>query len=344
MKIQKKDLRSGIVSVLVTHLQDLWYLSHIIQKDDLVTGKASRKTDVTEKDKVKRVFTVQIRAESLDYQETTLRVNGIITEAPDDIEKGVFQNISLEDGSFVTIKKVHWSVPDLKRLEDATKEDTNTIIVSLDRDRACFAALKKRGYSILTELKGDVQKKGYQTDAKDFFGEIINHLEQYNLKYAPSKIIVASPSFWKQTLTKYLSKELTEKVIYANTSSGDESGIKEVLQQESVSKALKEDNITKQIQFVEEFLTQIKTQGKAAYGWKETLAAIDAGAVEVLLITDRFLKDAQESGIFSRVDKAMESVEKSRGAIYIIEELNQAGKLLQGFGGIGAILRYKLVQ
>ena len=55
MKILKSDLKHGKVVVGVQSLDDLWHLSQIIDKGDLVSSKTTRKIKATEKETEKKV-------------------------------------------------------------------------------------------------------------------------------------------------------------------------------------------------------------------------------------------------------------------------------------------------
>ena len=56
--------------------------------------------------------------------------------------------------------------------------------------------MKKYGYQLLVDIKGNVAKKA---DAKQvessFYKEILRQLEEYNDRYKLNKIIIASPAF-----------------------------------------------------------------------------------------------------------------------------------------------------
>ena len=63
MKIIHKDLKKGIIKIKAQNLDDLWYLSHIIDKGDLISGKTERKIQLgTEKSRqVKKLIFVTLK-------------------------------------------------------------------------------------------------------------------------------------------------------------------------------------------------------------------------------------------------------------------------------------------
>ena len=93
---------------------------------------------------------------------------------------------------------------------------------------------------------------------------------------------------------------------------------------------------------VEELLSEIKKNNLAGYGFEDTKKAVFAGAVNKLLITDDFIQQKRAAEEYDELDQLMKQVDSSQGEIYIISSKHESGKRLDGLGGIGVILRYKL--
>ena len=87
-------------------------------------------------------------------------------------------------------------------------------------------------------------------------------------------------------------------------------------------------------------LKQISSGGKCAYGIKEVEESVKIGAVETFLITDKFMEKNIDD--FKKIDEIMRSVEKKNGKIMILKSSNEPGEKLDGLGGIGALLRYRI--
>jgi len=109
-----------------------------------------------------------------------------------------------------------------------------------------------------------------------------------------------------------------------------------------VHQALHEDRTAKELQIVEELLTQIAKDELGVYGIKETEQAVQAGAVKHLLISDKLIHKAREKGTFERIDALMKMVDSIKAEITVVASENDGGKKLDGLGGIGALLRYKI--
>jgi protein pelota len=348
MKILSKDLRHGLVKVQVDSLDDLWYLSHVIDVNDHVSGKTLRKIKIGEEPNIKVVrkpVFLKIKVEKVDFvpETSSLRVLGTVTEGPEDVSKGSHHSFGFELNDSFTIFKSQWLRFQLDKLEEAAKPKSNVLILVLDRDSASFALLKGSGYSLLSSLSGDVAKKDVEQQVKgNFFDAVAKSLGQYVDRYSPGSIVVGSPGFWKQEFSKSLSDELKEKIVFATCSSVGESGINELLKRDEVKSALKQDRITKEISAIESLLAEIHKEGNVVYGLKETELAAESGAVERLFVSDGFLQALRQGEEYAKIDSLMRLVERTKGGILIISSDHEGGRKLDGLGGVAALLRFKI--
>ncbi len=343
MKILKKELKDGKVVVQVQSLDDLWYISHAIQKGDVVIGKTTRKVRMgSAEEAVKRQYVLSMAVEDVEFKDKELRISGKTTEEKEDIPKGAHHTIDAEVGGILTIIKEKWPKYQLDRLEEATKEQLNALIVVFDRELCVLARLKPQGYELIAELRGKVKKKGYDTTTvTNFYREIIAAVRGYDERNKPDKIVLASPAFWKEELLNELksdqkSRLLMEKMVMAACSSVSENAIDEVLKRPEMETALANARVAKEMRLVDEVMTEIARDGKAAYGAKETETAIEAGAVEKLLVTDVKVYKSPA------MEALMRKAEGNGGKVFIINSENPAGQKLDTLGGVAALLRYKI--
>lgn len=353
MKQLYLDLKKGEAKLKIENLDDLWYLSQIIDINDYVKGKTIRKIKIgKEGDRkqriVKKPVFLKIKAEKIELSQDSLRILGLITESPEEIQKGEHHTFNLEPNVVFTLIKERWLKYQIDRLKEACREKVSKIlIVVMDREDAFFALLKKYGYDILADIKGEVSKKGIEKSLKslisNFYQEIINKIDEYVKRYKIVKVILASPAFWKEELMKELKdEELRKKILLASCNATGKNGINEVLKRPEVKAALHEDRISKEINLVEELLTEISKNNLAAYGLKETENAVNAGAVKALLITDSLIQKLREKGEYEKIDNMMKLTDSMKGSVNIISSGHEGGKKLNGLGGIGAVLRYRL--
>src|SRR3989344_8805013 len=107
MQLISSDFKKGLVKLRVTDKDDLWYLSNLIDQGDLIRGKTTRKIKIGEGENaksVKKTLTLSIQAEKVELTENSLHVNGKVQEESEDVAKGSYQSITLEEGSEFSIE------------------------------------------------------------------------------------------------------------------------------------------------------------------------------------------------------------------------------------------------
>ncbi|MBT4857972.1 mRNA surveillance protein pelota [archaeon] len=351
MKIIKKDYKKGFIKLKIENLDDLWYTSYIIDKSDIIKAKTYRKIKLGEdtdrnKKVIKRAVYLAIEIEKFEFSKYTnvFRISGIIKGGPEDIPLGDHHTINLEEGSEFSLQKASFLKYQIDKIEESAKDTHSKILICVhDRDEAYFAMLKKYGFELISQIKGNVAKKAdVKTESSDFYPQIKKVLEEYDAKYNFSNIIIASPGFWKEYIQKIMKDPIKKKIVYATCSAVGSNGINEVIKRPEVQTVLKQEKFASEIKEVEKLLEEIGKNGKAEYGLKEVKKAIDLGAVSDLLITDDLIHKKRQEEKFEEIDFLMRKVESMQGKIHLISSEHSGGKKLDGLGGIGSILRYKI--
>lgn len=115
-------------------------------------------------------------------------------------------------------------------------------------------------------------------------------------------ILIASPAFVKDAFYEYMIQEATktdQKVILENkskfmlvhASSGFKHSLKEVLQDPAVVNKMSDTKAAGEVKRLETFYTMLQTEpARAFYGKKHVQCAVDAQAVETLLISDNLFR------------------------------------------------------
>lgn len=351
MKIIFKNLKKGEIKVKAENLDDLWYLSNIIDKGDLIKGSTVRKLKLGNDEQrksqiIKKPVTLSINVEKIEFSKysDTLRASGKIIEAPEDIPKNSYHTIEIKENSIILIAKPKWFSYQIKKLEESSKDiQLKVLICVFDREEASFALLKRYGYDFLTGLSGDVQKKQVEEKKEStFYKQITKQMQDYCKKYNIKHIILASPAFWKEYLLKEMPSELKKITTQATCSDTGKKGIEEVLKRPEVISVLKEEQAIKEAKLVEELLKEIAKNKLAVYGIKETKKAAEYGAIKVLLVSDELIHKLRQEDDFEKLDNIMKITDSAKGEIHIISTEHESGKKLAGLGGIGAILRYQI--
>ena len=356
MRLIFSDFKKGIARIKVDNLDDLWYLSGIVDEGDIVKARTVRKIKLGKDDSrasniVKKPVTLSIKADKIEFHKYSgsLRMGGAVVEGPEDVPKGSHHTFDVTENTVLTIIKPRWLGFQIGRLKESVQNrPAKVIICILDRDEACFALLKDYGYDYLGELAGEVQKKAVEDKGikeGEFYGKVIAALEDYVKRYSAGYVIIASPAFWKEDMMKALKKknnELAEKVTLATCNAFGKNAINEVLKRDEVRSVLKHDRVVRETNYVEELFRGIAKKEPAEYGLKYVKEAAEAGAVRMLLLTDSLIRDMRQEGSYNELEYVMRLVDQKKGEVHIISADNDAGSRLNGLGGIGAILRYKI--
>ncbi|MBU2638073.1 MAG: mRNA surveillance protein pelota [Nanoarchaeota archaeon] len=349
MKIIFKDWKSGELKAQAENKDDLWVLSQIIEPGDLVKGKSTRKVKLGGSEQkvsvVKKTVNLAVEVEKTEYNADTLRVAGIVRQGPDDVPSGSYHTIEVEENTIIKITKPKWLKYQIDRVVESTKEKAAVLICIIDRGEAGFALLKPYGYEWLSEFEGDVCKKDFDEKKEPkFYEEAAAMLADYVKRYNAERVVIASPAFWKDEFMKVLKKknpEIVKKAVLATCNTTGKEGVNEVLKRPEIKTALLEQRSATEIQFVENLMKEIG-KDNAAYGLKDVKDAAEAGAVSVLLVTGKFIEKAKADGKFAAIDSIMRGVDNAKGEVVIVSSSHEGGKELDGLGGIGALLRYRV--
>ncbi len=349
MHIIHQDNKKALVKFKVTDPDDLWYLSTLVEPLDLISASTTRKLKIGDAENakvIKKTVYVTIEAETIEFSSTgtALRINGKIKSLHEDIPKDSYQSITLEINDEATLQKAHFLSYHLQKLNEASEKKYAYLICLFDREEALFALTKTRGHEILLTLKGDVPKKAQKIEIKkDFYEELITLLQSYTQRYNPERIIIASPAFYKEDLMKKISApELRQKITLAACSDITETALSEIMRSTELTAALKTSRAREEQLLIEQLLSEINKEGKAVYGFEQTKQAIDTGAAQTLLLTEKCIQQFRLTNHHPELDRLLKSIETSQGKIHLISSEHDAGKKLDGLGGIAALLRYKL--
>ena len=193
-------------------------------------------------------------------------------------------------------------------------------------------------------------------------------------------LIVGGPGMTKQYFMdkKVIHHELAKRILgVLDTSYTDEGGIRELVQKSE--DLLKDTEMMREKVTLDNFLGEVAKDGVATYGSNEVEKAMDEGRVKTLIISEDIpwivIKklcghcDKEEIEIFknpndyeeskvscSECKSKVEVMEEVDYLDYMLEKANDTGagvrvistetsqgqQFLEGFGGVGAILRYKI--
>jgi len=343
MKILKVDRKNNCFEAIPDSFDDLWHIEKLVEKGDLVSGESERKIKPkTEGEKAfrQKIF-VEIEAEKTDYQEATnqLRILGIVTSAkPEElVALKAHHAIEVEPGTKITVKKKelkNYHVERLERAKNASGRE-KLLLVVMDDEEAELAFLKDNGLETKTRILAGKSGKRYENKEKGnkYFDEITSAIENTGAE----KIVIAGPGFEKDKFRKFLDeKKPGKKISYETTNSVGITGLNELVKTGKIDKLIENYHSAEEAKAVEKILQGLGL-GEASVGFEETKKAVDANAVETLTISEKTIAEQRQ-----KTEEIIDKADRLGAKIIFVNPKSEAGKQLEGLGGIAASLRYKM--
>jgi len=345
MRVVARDLKHGRLKLASETLDDLWHLYNLIEPGDLVGSLTARREEGAS-DKIrpdrgeKRKMFLTLRAENVEFHEFSdrLRVLGVIVAGPQDL--GSHHTFNLESDDTVEITKTRWPRHHMERIDEAVKCANRPLmlVLALEDDSATLGVLHHYGIRVAAQIGGRSGGKQYKeaNAGKDFFESVLDVLRHERQDGKP--LVVIGPGFTKEEFVKFVrdrEPELVKGAVIEGTGQAGTTGIHEALKSGSVTRALGDQRVAREVQAVEELLVGISKNGPVTYGPKHVKKALNRSAVERLLISDKLVRKGE-------AESYLESCRNQGGESIIISSVHEGGKKLEGLGGIGAFLRYKL--
>ncbi len=346
MQVVHKDLRKGVVRVVPENSEDVWALSTIIAPGDRVEGVTERKIKVQDKDGettriIKKTVRLAVDAEKLQFAEGQLRVSGKIGEGPDDIPRGSYHTLSVQQQDRITISKPSWPRYLLDKLQETTRlQRPKLLLLIFDREEAIFATLQHQQAKVLLQLKGDVAKKDREGGKEPFFKTIAQTAKTLLEREQAVYLIAASPSFWNDYLKKELDAAVLSKTVFAGVSQAHVQAIPEVLKRPELQQVLAQEQSVQEAKLVDAVLAHI-AQGLAFYGLKEAEEAITTGNAEEVLVTEHLFKRMMDQGTYHHLQDLLRTAEQTKAGIKVLGS-GEAQHRIDALGGIAGKRRWQI--
>ena len=348
MKVIFKDLKHGEIKVVAENLDDIWHLYNIIEEGDLVRAVTFRTVENGKDDEIrskksdKKRMRLGIIVTEVKFHEFSdrLRIHGKIVEGPQDL--GSFHTLNVTDDSMepISIIKNNWKHYQLNRIDEAFKQRNAPVVkfISLDDDIATIAVLRQSGIQYIADVQSKRSGKMYDSPdtVNSYFGEIISILK--TISKIGADLVIVGPGFTREYFVKHgreKNPELFTKYYAHNTGHAGMNGIQEAIKTGIVKQITQENRVVFETEQVEKLFEEIRKNGLASYGFLEVEQALKSGAVERLLITDKLIRT--EKGV-----RLLDIAKQKNSSFTIINTMHDAGKKIDGIGGVGAILRFKI--
>jgi protein pelota len=353
VRILKKGPKGLELKLYIDNLNDLWYLYNLVEVDDLVFGLTFRRDERSD-DKIrperieKKKVRLGVRVNKIEFHDFSdrLRVHGLIERSSkSDISLGAHHTLNFVAGNDISIiKESEWADHQLDQVHEAVKATKVPIItiLAIEDDNATLAVLYQYGIQNVGNIPAHISGKQYEStkSSKDekhqYFSEVLSQLK--NTIDEGSPLIIIGPGFTKnefEMFGKDKAPELFKNVTIFNTGQAGMTGVHEALKGNALKNVIQDLRVVQETELVERLFSEISKNGLFVYGPAEVEDALNRGAVEILLLTDVIVRTNQ-------ANKILELAKSTGCKPMIISTVHEAGKKLDGLGGVGGILRYKL--
>ncbi len=356
MKVLEEDLKDRTIEVEVEDKEDLWHLYNIIEVGDIVCGQTFREVRVSRGDGSderggRRKVYLCIEVEDLYFQSFTesLRIRGKIISGPEDMHiQGQYHTFSLKERDRIRMTKRVWLSFHQEHLRLAKNKDRpKALIVTIDEQEAQIFLLKDYSMEHLLDIpsnwSGKYLEGGGRAIEKSKYllkvAEEVNRLVEREKAF----VVLGGPGFTKSELLSLLKDKFKHiNAVEESTSSIGPSGVREILRRGVLNRILQNSLLIRDSKLVDEFLFRlVKKPSLVAYGMGEVKNAVERGAVDALLVSERLLKNVspEERGLIEELCRKTESY---GGKVYFIGAEHEKGLQLFNLGGIAALLRFSV--
>jgi protein pelota len=333
MRMLKKDLRHGLMTLKVENPDDLWHLSHVLQEGDLLKTRTMRKVAVKAGGEFrlgeKKPMVLTIRLERVGFDDTsgTLRLSGKIVEGPPDTRLSSYHTLGIEPGTVLTVQKGKWSHSALKRIQESGTREPKVLVCVLDREEADIALVRGSGIKMLAriECNDPDNRESYHRELMGFLSG----------QEGCDVIVTAGPGFEAGNLMKYIKKNnpgLASKCVHESASHTGITGINEVMRK-SGDRILRDTRIGRESELVDEVLSRIRADGMVTYGKAEVRKAVQSGACGTLIVSREKVSEFEDM---------MELAERMKSRVRLVTADHSAGEQFLHLGGIAAFLRFRI--
>lgn len=346
MRLLHRDATTGLLRLRLESPSDLWRIARLVRPGDLVGASTTRRdpeapADVPGAERVRRRVWIVLQAEQVEFHGFSkhVRITGPIREGP--FDTGRHHTLDLQEGDEVTVLKAAMTASDRVLLDEgiAGTGEPTILLAAVDWGDSSIVRLRGRAIEPVADLKRTIAGKRYEggqgeKDRKTYAEELVGLLRREGP--SATAVVVAGPGFLKEEVVRRLhdaDPALAAKVkVYATAESG-RVGVDELLKSGRATEALRGSVAAEEAEFVERLVRSLASGTRAAVGRREVAEAVDAGAVETLLVLETLLTDSEVIPVLDRARAA-------RARLFIVREEGESGAKLTGLGGVAAILRY----
>ncbi|MGA8303036.1 MAG: hypothetical protein WA691_08975 [Thermoplasmata archaeon] len=340
------DATTGLYRLRLETPSDLWRIARFLHPGEIVGASTTRRDpeappEVSGAERSRRRVFLAVRAEQVEFHGFSkhVRVTGPIVEGPFDI--GRHHTLDLGEGDEVSVVKPKPSAADRTILDEGLRgtDDPTILIAAVDWGDSSIVRVRGRAIEPVADIRRTIAGKQYpggqgDKDRKAYEEELLQLLKREGA--SATALLVVGPGFLKEDLQKRIAEdvpELKKKLkVYATAESG-RVGVDELLRSGKATEALRGSVAAEESEAVERLVRSLAGGRRTAVGRAEVAEAVDAGAVETLLVSESLLTDAPLAPTLDRARTV-------RVKIFVVRDEGEAGHRLAALGRVAAILRY----
>ena len=329
MKVQRRD--RGFYKLRIEHEDDLYTLNLLLEPGDHV-GASTERREAQQADRLrpertaKKKLRLTLKLEQVEYQPfgQRLRCHGLITKAPRDM--GEYHTLLLGPGDDLTLSKAHWLPHQHRWLREAAQPRAVALAVAVESDLLVLAELRSYGLRELKTLRRAGSKRGGGEDQTDFFARGVEQAAE--ALPAGATLVLIGPGFAKEDFVvagRAAAPEVFARAAQVNAAQGGAG---------SLPASVAQERLQRELAAVEALLAAL-AHDLGTYGRAEVRTALEAGAVETLLLL-------QPETRTRRGRRLLALAEQQRAAVVEVSPHHLGGETLAGLGGAAAVLRYRV--
>ena len=297
--------------------------------------------DVAGAERTRRRVYLVVRAEQVEFHGFSkhVRVTGPIVEGPFDL--GRHHTLDLAEGDEVTLSKPEPTAAERALLDEGLqgRGDPTIVVAAVDWGDSSLVRVRGRAIEPVADVRRTIAGKRLEgsqgeKDRSAYLEELRTVIEREAA--AATALVIAGPGFLKEALSRRIAEtdpELAKRTKVYPAAEGGRVGVDELLRSGRASEVLRASVAAEEAEAVEQLVQAVAGGRRAAVGRREVAEAMDAGAVETVLVSEALLSDPEVIAILDRT-------RGSRARLFVVRAGEPPGKRLKGLGEIAAILRY----
>ncbi len=236
-------------------------------------------------------------------------------------------------------------------LEEIAANETTFGLIAIDKSEATIGILVGSTIKVVKHLNSTVPGKfrtGGQSAQRferiregaaiEFYKRVADAtMQEFTYMKDLKGLIVGGPGTTKINFKdgNYLNQELKQKILgIKDLTYTNPDGLKELV--DLSQDILKETEVAEEKQVLDKFLYSLsKSPPLSVYGYEQTKAALEMGAVEDLIIIDTKVTEEQ-------LEELSKLQEETSATLHLVTDKTPEGVQFRGLTGVGGVLRYPI--